>query len=167
MSATSIHEYLGLPKSWPIKENIKHEIVLMPIEADFRGAKAGEPMACALHNAACRVFHIPNCAIGGRNAYIPQRDAKGKHYIARVRATVATQKAIAKFDKTGKIPEAGFRFIPLGKNETFKAKRNYMKKYYAGEVGHNAKPKPAAGVKKHRRKAPTRMIPTNVKTKVG
>ena len=163
MASQSIQEYLDVPKTWPVRENIKHEIVLMPSKVDIRKAEKGEPMACALHNAACRVFDIPNCAIGGRVALIPQRDAKGKHYIARMRATAETQKAIAKFDKTGAIPEGGFRFVPLGKAETLKAKRTYMKKYYAGDVGHNTKPKPGAGIRKHRRKVSTRMIPTNVK----
>ena len=158
----SIHDYLDVPATWPIKENIKHEIVLMPNAKDIKTAKKGEPMACALHNAACRVFDIPNCAIGGRWAYIPQRDAKGKMYIARMQATQETQQAIKVFDRTGKMPEGGFRFIPIAETHKFAAKRKYMKLWHRGEVGHNrASNKPG---KKRMRKVPTRSIPTGVRT---
>ena len=145
MPRHTIHEYLGVPKTWPVKENIKHEIVLMPNAKDIKTAKKKEPRACALHNAACRTFEIPNCAIGGRIAYIPQRDAKGKMYIARVQANAETQRAIKRFDRTGKMPTGGFTFIPLADGLTFKSKRTYMRKWQRGEVGHNS---PARQVKR-------------------
>ena len=126
----TIQEYLGVPSSWPIRENIKHEIVLMPNAKDIRTGKKGDPKACALHNAACRVFDIPNCAIGARAAYIPQRDAKGKMYIARLKAPAETRDALRLFDKTGKMPEGGFRFVPAAATEKLSAKRKYHRKYY-------------------------------------
>lgn len=79
----TVQEYLGVPATWPVVEKIKHEIVLMPNAKDVRSAKRHDPMGCALHNAACRTYDVPNAAIGGRWAYIPQRDGKGKPYIAR------------------------------------------------------------------------------------
>lgn len=133
--AKTIHDYLGVPKTWPIVEKIKHKIVLMPSKEDVKTADKKDPLKCALHNTACRVFNIPNCAIGGRWAYIPQRDAKGKFYIARMQATVHTQKAINKFDKTGEMPEAGFTFVPIAKSHFYKAKRKYCAKWRKEEVG--------------------------------
>ena len=62
----TIQQYLGLPKTWPVKEKIKHAIVLTPNKADIRNADRKDPQACALHNTACRVFNVPNAAIGGR-----------------------------------------------------------------------------------------------------
>jgi hypothetical protein len=130
----TVQQYLRVPDTWPVKENIKHELVIMPTQQDVTGAKKGEPMACALHNAACRMFEIPNCAIGGRSAYIPQRGANGKMYIARMQATKPTQRAIRHFDKTGELPIAGFHFIPIPKSDHLKEKRTYMKEWEAGAV---------------------------------
>lgn len=162
----TIQKYLDLPADWKIKENIKHAIVLMPSTSDIEGADRKNPQGCALRNAACRVFDVPNAAIGGRCAYIPQRDSRGKHYIARVRATMPTMKAIEEFDKTGKMPKAGFTFVPLTKCDQYKNKRAYMKAYYAGKgVGNGKSPVNKATNKKIRaRKMSTRTIPTNVKT---
>lgn len=124
----TIHDYLHVPKTWPVVEKIKHEIVLFPNKADAKKAKRKDPLACALHNAACRMFDIPNCAIGGRWAYIPQKDAKGKFYIARVQATQETQRAIRNFDRTGTMPLGGFRFIAIAPSHTYKKKDAYNKK---------------------------------------
>ncbi len=130
----SIHEYLNVPSKWPIVENVTHEIVLMPNAKDIRTGKRGDPLACALHNAGCRQFDIPNCAIGGRWAWIPQRDAKGKYYIARMQATAETQRSIHRFDATGKLPKGGFRFIPVAKSANLKRKAKYMQRYMKTHV---------------------------------
>lgn len=158
----SIHQYLELPTSWKIKENIKHSIVLMPNAADIKNADRRDPKGCALHNAACRVYNVPNCAIGGRWAYIPQRNSRGKHYIARMQATAETQKAIRAFDKTGKMPEAGFTFIPLAFSHRYKQKRKYMKAYSKEEVGYGKYTKK----KLTPRRIKTRSIPMNVREAV-
>ncbi len=154
MSRQTINEYLNVSSTWPIKEKIKHEIVLMPTKNDIKSAIKGEPMACALHNAACRMYDIPNCAIGGRWAYIPQRDNKGKMYIARMQATKETQQAIIEFDKTGEMPEAGFRFIPIAPSHRFAVKRAYNKQWIANP---DAKPRKH---QKHRKSS--RCIPRTV-----
>ena len=132
---STVQDYLGVPNSWKIVENIKHEIMLMPNKADIKFAKKKDPRGCALHNAACRVYEIPNCAIGGRIAYIPQRDAKGKPYIARVEATDETQRAIRTFDRTGKIPEGGFRFRPIAPSQGMKVRAKYMRERYHNQDG--------------------------------
>ena len=152
---STVQKYLGVPATWPVKENIKHEIVLMPNKRDIRTAKPRDPCACALHNAACRIFDIPNCAIGAGSAYIPQRDARGKFYIARVRPTAETQRAIKRFDKTGEMPEGGFRFVPVSDGITLKKLRTYSKKWARGKVG-NSSLKRAV---KRRRAVPSRAIP--------
>jgi hypothetical protein len=123
----------SVPADWPVKENLKHEIVLMPNARDIKTAKKQDPRACALHNAACRMFDIPNCAIGGRWAYIPQRDKTGKHYIARMQAPIETRKAIQHFDKTGEMPEGGFRFVPIAPSHRYKAKNSYNKSVRTGD----------------------------------
>src|SRR6267378_5215365 len=133
MPRHTIQKYLKVPASWPVKEAIKHEIVLMPNARDIKTADKKDPTGCALHNAACRVYNIPNCAIGGRWAYIPQRDSKGKYYIARVQATAQTQKAIKKFDRTGTMPEGGFRFTPLAPSHRYKYKNEYNKTWRASD----------------------------------
>ena len=132
MTRATIQEYLQLPKGIEVRENIKHEIVLMPNADDIRRGKISDPKGCALKNAACRVFGYPICAVGPRFAFIPQRDERGRVYIARMEAAGATRDAIAKFDKTGKMPIAGFRFKPVSKSNTYAGKRRvnrlYMKK---------------------------------------
>jgi len=155
MAKHTVQEYLGVPESWPVKEKIKQTIVLMPNKQDIKTAKRQDPRACALHNAACRMFDIPNCAIGGRWAYIPQRDKTGKYYIARMQAAAETRKAIHKFDKTGEMPEGGFRFVPIALSHTYKRKNAYNKKWHAGEVGGTGKKRKIA----KRRIAPLRAIP--------
>lgn len=160
----SVQEYLGVPPTWPVKENVKHEIVLMPNKTDIRRGKPGNPKACALHNAACRVFNVPNAAIGGKIAYIPQRDTTGKPYIARVRATPDTQKAIRTFDKTGKLPESGFRFSPVPKHESAVVKRVYMRNYSRDISAGLHVPTPQQATKRRKvARVRTRGIPTNVK----
>jgi hypothetical protein len=153
----NVHEYLGVPKSWPIRENIKHSIILMPTKRDIQKAKKMDPRACALHNAACRMFDIPNCAIGGRTAYIPQRNEKGNYYIARVEAPISTRKAIHKFDQTGEIPLGGFIVHPTCKTICYRAKRAYNKKWMRGEVGNPLKRRTYSKVKK--RKIAVRSLP--------
>ena len=133
MSRQSVQEYLGVPASWPVREKIKHEIILFPSKQDIKTAKRRDPMGCALHNAACRMFDIPNAMIGDRFCYIPQRDEKGKPYIARVQATGSTQRAIRHFDKTGEMPEGGFRFIGIGKSRRLASKRKYNARLRSGE----------------------------------
>jgi hypothetical protein len=81
------------------------------------------------------MFDIPNCAIGGRFAYIPQRDARGRFYIARMEAPVETQRATKLFDKTKEMPEGGFRFVPVSPSQRVAAKKVYKKKWDSGEVG--------------------------------
>lgn len=135
MSKPSIQEYLGVPKSWKMVEKVRHEIVLMPNKEDIKTAKRHDPLGCALHNAACRVFGIPNCAIGGRWAYIPQRDHKGKPYIAKMQATSETQRAIEAFDKTGTMPPFGFRFIPIAPSHFTKQKAVYNEDSYRRSKG--------------------------------
>lgn len=152
----SIQKYLGVPKSWPIKEDIKHRIVVMPNAADVKAADRHDPCGCALSKAACRLFDVPAAAIGGRIAYIPQRDANGKPYIARVRAASATRVAIRRFDQTGTMPKYGFVFVPLAPSDLIKYKRTYMRKWGKGEVGHNQ----MAGRKMGARRF--RCLPTNV-----
>jgi hypothetical protein len=131
MPRHTVQEYLGVPADWPVRERIKHEIVLLPNKQDIKTATPGDPRACALHNAACRTFDIPNCAIGGRWAYIPQRDAKGKPYIARMQAPAETVRAIRHFDKTGEMPEGGFRFMPIAPSHQYKRKNKYNKQWMA------------------------------------
>ena len=155
MAKHTVQEYLGVPADWPVKEKLKQTIVLMPNKQDIKTAKQRDPRACALHNAACRMFDIPNCAIGGRWAYIPQRDKNGKHYIARMQAPTETQKAIHTFDKTGVMPEGGFRFVPIAPSHTYKRKNAYNKKWQAGEVGGTGKKRKI----QKRRTAPLRAIP--------
>jgi hypothetical protein len=128
MPRHTVQEYLSVPAEWPVVEKLKHEIFLMPNKQDIKTAKPNDPRACALHNAACRIFDIPNCAIGGRWAYIPQRDAKGKPYIARMQAPAETRRAIRHFDKTGEMPVGGFRFIPIAESHTYKRKAAYHKR---------------------------------------
>lgn len=156
----SIQQYLNLPENWKIRENIKHEIVLMPNRLDISNARKKDPKGCALRNTACRIFDVPNAAIGGRWAYIPQRDDKGKMYIARMQATPATQRAIHEFDKKGTMPVAGFRFKPVNKTARLAVKRAYMKKWQKGEVGHNSGSR--SSPVHHRIK--TRTLPMNVRT---
>src|SRR5215475_4851457 len=131
MPRQTVQEYLGVPAEWPVREKIRHEILLMPDNVDIKTAKKKDPQACALHNCACRIFSIPNCAIGGRWAYIPQRDSKGKYYIARMQAPIDTQKAIKHFDKTGEMPRFGFRFVPIAPSHTYKRKNTYNKGWSA------------------------------------
>lgn len=160
MAKQSIQEYLGVPKSWPIREKLRHEIVLMPSKADIRNSDRRDPLACALHNTACRVYGIPNCAIGGRWAYIPQRDEDGKYYIARMQATAHTQRAIRAYDRTGTMPEGGFRFIPLAESHFYANKKKYMRKWSRDDFKPTRK-MPASHAVRHRIK--TRTIPMNVK----
>jgi hypothetical protein len=129
MPRQTVQQYLNVPEEWKVKENIKHSIILTPNKEDIRKAKRRDPQACALHNAACRMFGIPNCAIGGRWAYIPQKDEKGKFYIARMQAPVKTRAAIRKFDETGKMPEGGFVFAPIAESHTYKRKKVYNATY--------------------------------------
>lgn len=139
MKRQSIQEYLGLPKSWPVKEKIKHAIMILPNEKDIKSANKKDPQACALHHAACRLFNVPNAAIGGRWAYIPQRDERGNPYIARMQAPPKTQAAIKKFDRTGVMPEGGFKFVPLNPSQMYLYKRRYMRLWTAGKVGGQGK----------------------------
>lgn len=148
----SIQEYLGVPEDWPIVERIKFNIILLPNRDDIRKAKPHDPRACALHNAACRTFGVPNAAIGADIAYIPQRDARGRPFIARVAPTAQTAKAIREFDKTGRMPEGGFSFIPLSKSRHLKAQRDYRANYIA-----QGRHKSARGTSK--RRTPERQIP--------
>jgi hypothetical protein len=135
MQKKSIHKYLGLPDNWPIKDNLKHSIVLMPNAKDIRTAKKSDPAACALHNAACRQLEISNCAIGGRIAYIPQKDEKGNWYIGRFAAPPKTMAAIKRFDRRGEIPEGGFRFKPVSESNRLDHKRRYNRLWRNGKVG--------------------------------
>ena len=155
MAKHTIQEYLGVPPNWPVVEKIKHEIVLLPSASDIKRGKRNNPRACALHNAACRMFDIPNCAIGGRWAYIPQRDHRGKYYIARMQATEATQRAIQKFDRTGVIPVGGFHFRPIAPSHRYEVKNAYQaERRQSLKSGAHKKRKMTK-----RRKAPTRAIP--------
>lgn len=156
----SIQSYLGLPDTWKIKENMRHEILLIPSKADVANARQKDPKGCALRNAACRIFGVPNAAIGGRWAYIPQRDDKGRMYIARMQASGPTQRAIKQFDEKGVLPIAGFHFIPVTKNQSSHEHKLYMRKYHAGKVGHNS-PRRKKYTKRLRT---TRTIPMNVRT---
>lgn len=156
MPRHTVQEYLGVPSEWPVKEKLKHEIVLTPNKQDIKTAKRQDPRACALHNAACRMFDIPNCAIGGRWAYIPQRDAKGNHYIARMQAPTETREAIQKFDKTGEMPAGGFRFVPIAPSHQYKAKNSYNRAVRTGEHVTNASKKRKVTKK---RLPPMRAIP--------
>lgn len=131
----AIQEFLGVPPTWPIKENVKHKIVVMPNKADVNNADKKDLCGCALAKAVCRIYNVPAAAIGGRIAYIPQRDENGKPYIARVRASRVTQAAIRQFDKSGTMPKAGFVFLPLSPCDLVKRKRDYMRRWEAGEVG--------------------------------
>lgn len=158
MPRQTVQEYLGVPKTWPVKENIKHRIVLAPSKTDIRKAKRLDPQACALHNAACRMYGIPNCAIGSNYAYIPQRDERGKYYIARVQATSETKRAIKKFDKTGEMPEGGFIFAPVTRTQTVAAMTKYRKKWHKGLVGNKANPRKIK-VKRRKIMAPHRAMP--------
>jgi len=155
---TVIQQYLGLDKNIPIRENIDHEIVIMPLPQDIKRGKASDPRGCALHNAACRVYGDEHCAIGPIYSFIPQRDGNGRLYIARVAADRRTRKAIIKFDKTGVMPVAGFRFTPVPKGHTYdekrKANRRYTKKLAAGHI-----PKARKAARQPRRL--TRFMPYN------
>lgn len=160
----TIQEYLGVPSNWKVKKTIKHEIVLMPNEEDIRNATPSDPRGCALKNTACRVFDIPNAAIGARCSYIPQRDSKGRWYIARMYTGKDTARAIQLFDKTGTMPKGGFRFTPLTKSQHFKTQRDYAKKRRLGEVGNNSKPRTVKPRRVHTRAVKTRTIPMNIRT---
>jgi hypothetical protein len=170
VSRKTVHDYLNLPTEWPIKENLKHEIVLFPNTRDIKKATKGDPRACALRNAACRMFGIPNCAIGGRYAYIPQRDSKGKFYIARMGAPTETIKAIREFDKTGTMPEGGFHFVPLTSHQWLENKKKYFKKWAKGEVGLKNNPEHANTKRKKKkmttqqRAVPLRSMPRSFAT---
>lgn len=154
----SIQEYLGLPKATKIREKIKHEILLMPTPEDIKGGKISDPKGCALHNAACRMYDIPNCAIGPRISFIPQRDHKGELYIARVAASGATRRAIIKFDRSGKMPLGGFRFLPLAKADTYAGKEMQNAKYLA-RIAKGGGPAPKAKPIVRRKRRVTRSIP--------
>lgn len=151
----SIQDYLGVPKDWKVKENVKHEILLMPTAQDIKQGKISDPKGCALYNTACRMFDVPTCAIGPRFSFIPQRDNKGRMYIARVAATNATRKAIIQFDKTGTMPIAGFRFIPLTKGNTYAGKKASNDKYLSEHPRDKKKERKTI----RRRKLVTRSIP--------
>jgi hypothetical protein len=151
----TIQEYLGVSKDWPVRENIKHEILLMPTQEDISGAKRRDPKACALHNAACRMYNVPNCLIGGRTAYIPQKDAKGRMFIAKVTAQIATRKAIQQFDKTGKMPLGGFRFSPITPSNRKGATKLYQEARYSRPNGGRGTGKP----RRKRRVLNTRATP--------
>jgi len=152
---STIHKYLGVPHSWPVRENVKHEIVLVPTKEDIRGAKRRDPRACALHNAACRMYDIPNCLIGGRTAYIPQKDERGRMYIAKMHASTKTRKAIQKFDLTGEMPLGGFHFVPLPKSNKQEAMKVYEKRRYLRDNNGRGTGKPG----RKRRVLNTRAIP--------
>jgi hypothetical protein len=158
----TIQQYLGVPSDWKVKEKLRYEIILIPNKEDVRTAKRHDPLGCALRNTACRVFNVQSAAIGGGWAYIPQRDEKGKFYIARMRATAATQRAIKQFDEHGTIPEAGFRFIPVSASSTRKNKNSYMKKWSKGRVGRSGGGKRPLEAK-YGIRIRTRTIPMNVK----
>jgi hypothetical protein len=128
-----VQEYLGVPESWPVVEKIAHGIVLFPNAQDIRRAKKSDPRCCALHNAACRMMDIPNCAIGAHYAYIVQRDPKGRPFIARMQATRATQAAIRQFDLTGDMPAGGFAFVPIPPSDHLEHKRQYSRAYAANK----------------------------------
>ena len=180
MPRQTIQEYLGVPGEWEVREKLRHEIVLHPNRDDIRKAKVRDPLACALHNAACRMYDIPNCAIGGRWAYIPQRDVKGRYYIARMQAPLETQAAIKKFDRTGEMPEGGFRFTPIAKTHRYAVKNAYqrartkeLRKREADEVSHGGtRFKITRGVaakkrvlkKRRTRSPPMRSMPTGLRT---
>lgn len=153
----SIHKYLGLPENWPVRDNLQHTIVLMPTKEDIKKANKSDPQSCALHNAACRMFNVSNCAIGGRIAYIPQKDEKGNSYIGRFSAPQKTQAAIKKFDRRGIMPEGGFVFRPVAPSNRLGAKRKYYRLWYNGKVGGQGRK-----TKPHRRS--TRCIPFAMST---
>lgn len=152
-TARSIQDYLGVPEHWPVVEKIGYSIVLMPNAADIKTAVRQDPRACALHNAACRQMNIPSCAIGARYAYIPQRDAKGRPFIARMQTTQATHDAILKFDRTGKMPEGGFIFQPVAPAKRLAYVRKYEEKWSPRRT-----PQPNTG-RVSKRRAPLRAIP--------
>lgn len=153
----SINDYLGLPESWPIVEKITHAIVLMPTAGDIRRAKRQDPRACALHNACCRSLDVPNCAIGADYCYIPQKDSKGRPYIARMQASVATKAAILHFDKTGEMPEGGFVFTPVPQSRRLESLRKYERSY--GGRRRAETPAEAKARKAKARRQPQRKIP--------
>lgn len=148
----SINKYLSLPDNWPVKDDLKQTIVLMPTAHDIKTAKTSDPTHCALHNAACRMFAVPNCAIGGRIAYIPQKDEKGNYYIGRFAAPNKTMAAIKKFDRRGVMPEGGFIFRPVSPSNRLGAKRKYYRLWAAGRVGGQGRK-----IRNYRR--PTRCMP--------
>lgn len=155
--ASTVQEYLGVPSSWKVKEKLKHEVVLLPNKRDLKGAKQKEPKACALRNAACRMFGVPNAAIGASKAYIPMRDTNGKHYIARMSAPKETREAIQKFDRTGEMPEGGFRFVPVATSQTCQRQRTNFKKWSAKQATNTTKKKAV-----RRKTTPTRSIPRSL-----
>ncbi|HEX3523925.1 MAG TPA: hypothetical protein VHT52_17795 [Stellaceae bacterium] len=157
----SINAYLGVPEDWPIVDRLKHAVILLPSATDIRRAKKQDPRACALHNCAVRTLGIPNAAIGAQYAYIPMRDAKGRPYIARLRATRTTAKAIDHFDATGEMPAGGFIFTPVAKTKTLEHIRKYDRGYVVNLNPRDADKRRASNNKakaKYRRK-PKRAIP--------
>jgi hypothetical protein len=141
----SVHTYIGVPESWPVVERIKHSIVLMPTKAEIKRGRQHDPCACALALAAGRMTGIPNAAIGSEFAYIPQRDPRGRPFIARMEATVATRKAIREFDRTGTMPEGGFVFMPVSPAKEMAYVREYQAQWRrdgnrSGKTGKHRKP---------------------------
>ena len=55
-----------------------------------------------------------------------------------MQAPEETRKAIQKFDKTGEMPEGGFRFVPIALSHRYKNKNNYNKSVRTGEHVPNA-----------------------------
>jgi hypothetical protein len=158
----SINTYLGVPEDWPVIDRLKHAVILMPSAADIRRAKRQDPRACALHNCAVRTLGVPNCAIGAMYAYIPMRDARGRPYIARLRATSLTRRAIEHFDKTGEMPAGGFIFTPVAKTKSLEHIRKYDRGYVVNLSPRDADRRRAANKAakaKHYRKKPERSIP--------
>jgi hypothetical protein len=100
-----------------------------------------------LCRADIRHFNIPAAAIGGLWAYIPQRDEKGNHYIAKVMAHPTTAEAIRVFHIDGTMPEGGFRFVPAARSNRQRTRNADAKRRYRAPKATSAKGVPAKQVK--------------------
>ncbi len=106
----------------------KASIYVTTINADVRKAIKCDPNNCAIAYAWKRTAGVPVAQIGCTIAYLPMI-YKGKMVAMRCKVPKETRDAIARFDKTGKMPAGGFRFVGISPNNTMTAQRNQQKRF--------------------------------------
>lgn len=143
-----IGDLLGLPYA-PVVESgplVPPAYVAQVLPQDVKAAKRKDHLDCAIACSISRQAGFKggvHASIGSRFAHIPMKvPYKGdvKTIIAKMQATAETIKAIKTFDKTGKMPEAGFMFVPIAQSHTYAARRVYHTLAKGKTVKKRAKP---------------------------